>query len=124
MITPDCQAAESLLAAVGPQDPDLALIRAGRGKPEEDARVAGRSVAAIAADTAPQRGFAGQLDAGAERIPGAAAAEQAQAQPAVAVTDPVFQHPRRTGIIGNDHIGIAVVVEVAEGGAAADPCGT
>src|SRR5262249_37155353 len=108
-----------LLLAVGPGDGQPADL--GRLAQAEDvARVAGRGVAAAPLGGAPLGAAAGpQADAGAD--PAAVVlADQLHAQPVVAGRRHVAQH--RHGVVGvaDDGIDAAVVVEVAQGQAAAE----
>src|SRR5207253_2144200 len=96
----------------------------GVAQPEEHARIAGGTVAAVRGAAPPQRRLSGPLQSsdGAQDIvaPAGRTSHQAQAQPMFILTDLVQQQPYRPVVIGDHNVDVAVVVQVAEGGAAAN----
>src|SRR3954452_22934925 len=59
-------------------------------------------------------------DLGSQPFPVPALAAQAQGEPMAAARTVISQHQRRPFAVGDDEVDIAVVVDVAGGGAAAD----
>src|SRR5438045_7805445 len=113
-------AGPSLAPAVGPLDEDGA-DGGGRAEPEMRPHIARGQVAAVSSHAAPERGMSGALDAnpGADPEPVAGLVE-ADLQPVVPGDSLVEQQPHRTVVVGDDDVHVAVVVDIAECGAAAD----
>src|SRR5262249_60951548 len=78
--------------------------------------------AAVGAHAAPERGLAAPLDADpradAESIPWPPV--EPNLEPVILIADLVEQEPDRPAVIGENDVDVAVVVDVAERGAAAD----
>ena len=120
---------DGLRGSVGPADFDPAVFGfAGRfgvsGQREQQPRIAGRDIAAVSADPAPAA-FAGEAGAGAVGVDespavGAGGLDQPQADPVAPRPALVQEDAGRSGVVGDDQVRIAVVVQVADRQAAAD----
>ena len=93
-----------------------------RAESDVHADVTRREIAAVGLDAPPQRGLAGALDpdarAHAESFPGVVS--QPDLQPVVPRVGPIQQQSHGAVVRRDEHVDVAVVVDVAERRAAAD----
>ena len=86
------------------------------------ARVAGREIAAVGPDSPPERRAPGAFDPHhrpkREAVPWALG--QLHCQPVVRRRGAVHQQAHRPAVVRDDDVDVAVVVDIAEGGGAAD----
>ena len=113
------QIVPSLCGAVRPQHRYASAVRGPRTEAEHEARIVGAGIAAVGADLAPQRApvVMTHHGAGAECVPPAVA--QLHAQPPGSLAHLVDQQARGAGVVGDECIDVAVVVDIAERGAPA-----
>ncbi len=87
-----------------------------------DPRVACRKIAAIGVNASPQllRVFADQRDSGADAVAVVFHADEFHLHPMRAPGRLVQKQARRTIIVGHEDVDVAVIIDVAECGGAAD----
>src|SRR5207245_1610712 len=91
-------------------------------EPYEHARIVRRGITPVGSRAPPQRRavFANDLDARPEHVALRARAHQLQADPVVPAPDGVHQQANRSVDVADDHVDVAVVVDVAESRSATD----
>src|SRR5206468_13065958 len=92
-----------------------------RPETDENARIIGRRVAPVRTGAPPdlEAILPDDAHAGSELISRRAIANQFQTNPMPLVTDVIDQEPQRTARVADHDVGVAVVVDIAERGAAA-----
>src|SRR5688572_2505514 len=87
-----------------------------RAETHKDPRIVGGGVAAVRPRPPPQRRalFAKDTDPCAEHVAGRLAADEPQSEPAIAVADVVEQKPHRPAVVGDDDVGVAIIIQIAE----------